>query len=50
MGSGKKPTRAQRKIIASAGLDTWKWYVQQDCNTHMRVVNIETGEVKEIPK
>lgn len=48
--NGKKATRAQRKILVRAGLDTYVWLVQKDAPTFLQLLNKETGEVKTIQK
>lgn len=45
---GKKPTEAERKILESYGLDTYKWLVQKHSNDIMQIINRETSEEKVI--
>lgn len=46
----KKPTRYQRQFLQKHGLDTRKWQVQKDTSTEIQLINIETNEVKILPK
>ena len=46
--SGRKPTRQERKILESAGYDTYKWLVQMHNNDFLRIVNKETKEEAKI--
>lgn len=52
MKQPKKPTLAQKKIIACAGLDPEKWMVRLENRTHLHIVDrgIEQREQKTIDK
>lgn len=46
----KKPTRYQRQFLEKYNIDPRIWYVQKDTSTEMQIVNIQTNEVKVLPK
>lgn len=46
---GKIPTRVQKKIIASHGLDPSEWLVLKNPTTGLVIKHRETGKIEEIP-
>ncbi|MCM3599364.1 hypothetical protein M3175_01370 [Robertmurraya korlensis] len=46
MKSGKKPTRAQRKILLENGLNPLNWLIVKNQDLQMEVVHRETGRLK----
>lgn len=48
MKSGKKPNRAQRKILLDNGLSPTNWLIVKNQDFQMEVVHRETGRLKTI--
>ncbi|WP_157723874.1 DUF6906 family protein [Domibacillus aminovorans] len=49
MKQGKKPSRAERKVILSYGLSPLNWLISKKHNGMYTLVHRHTGQVKEIP-
>lgn len=47
---GRKPTRAERKILVVNGLNPLYWIVEKNLTTSVHVVHREVGRRKEIAK
>ncbi|MBU8575703.1 DUF6906 family protein [Bacillus pumilus] len=47
---GRKPTRAERKILVVNGLNPLCWLVEKNLATSVHVVHKEVGRRKEIAK
>ncbi|MFB7033130.1 hypothetical protein ACFCVS_01250 [Bacillus altitudinis] len=47
---GRKPTRAERKILLINGLNPLYWLVERNLTTSVHVVHKEVGRRKEIAK
>ena len=50
MKHGKKPTVAQRKLIAQQGLDWHDWLVERDDHKRMVIIHRTAGSRITIPK
>ena len=50
MKQGKKPTRAQRKLMEQWKLNTENWLVVKDTPDEMTAVHRHSGQVRVIPK
>lgn len=47
---GRKPTRAERKILESNGFDTYTWLILKNTSTTIELMNSKTGEIETIEK
>ena len=50
MKHGKKPTREQRKLMQTWGLDSNNWLVVKDTPEVMLVVHRHVNRTREVPK
>jgi hypothetical protein len=48
MKSGKKPTRAERECIQSAGLNSDHWLIYKKTHEALELVHRETGTTKTV--
>ena len=46
----KNPTRAQKEIMAAAGLDWKNWYVQEEDNLSITIISKKAGRKRVLQK
>jgi hypothetical protein len=50
MKAGKRPTRAQKKLLRDKGLNPYNWLVERVTSTELVIMHRETGTIKRFPK